>query len=238
LVVPQTQPHLGVAFERAEKRYGGIAALRQVSFEVRAGECVALLGPNGAGKSTLLKMAALLVRPTSGHVSFSGADGAAPPALKRRMGMVGHHTFLYEEFSAEENLSFFGKLYGISGLPTRVAEALEDAGLTVRAGDLVRTFSRGMRQRLTIARALLSGPSLLLLDEPSTGLDRQGIAWLARTLEALRRDGCTILISTHTRNETLDIVSRVVCLSSGRIERDSGYGGDPRPLLAGIGAEA
>jgi heme exporter protein A len=238
LGVSQTQPHLGVVFERVEKRYGGIVALRQVSLDVRAGECVALLGPNGAGKSTLLKMAAFLVRPTSGRIFFSGAEGAIPAALKQHMGMVGHHTFLYEEFSAEENLSFFGRLYGIPGLPTRIAAALEDAGLTARAGDLVRTFSRGMRQRLGIARALLPRPSLLLLDEPTTGLDREGVAWLARTLETLLRDGCTIVMSTHTRNETLGIVSRAVCLAAGRVDQDSGYGGDPRPLLAGIGAEA
>jgi heme exporter protein A len=222
---------IGIAFESVEKRFGSLVALRNISLEIRGGEFVALLGANGAGKTTLLRMAAQLMKPTTGDVALTGTTSKSEDA-RRFIGFVGHSTFLYDEMSAEENLNLFAQLYGLSDVRTRVANALTACGLSSRAGSLVRTFSRGMRQRLAIARALLHEPRLLLLDEPAAGLDRQGLAWFGSVLERLRSEGCTIVMSTHARNESLDLATRAVSLAGGRIERDSGIDGDPAALLA------
>jgi ABC-type multidrug transport system ATPase subunit len=237
---------LGISFQNIEKRFGSLAALRGVSLEIHPGEFVALLGHNGAGKTTLLRIAALLMSPTRGAVRFISSENANKEisaqerelAPKHAVGLVAHSTLLYDELTAAENLELFAKLYGLDGIAPRVTGALADCGLESRAGSLVRTFSRGMRQRLAIARALLHGPTILLLDEPAAGLDRQGLLWLSAKLQALKQVGCTIVMSTHARNESLELATRAVALAGGAIQHDSGSSGDPRPLLAALRAEA
>jgi heme exporter protein A len=237
---------LGVAFQAVEKRFGAFAALRDITLEILPGEFVAFLGPNGAGKTTLLRIAALLSNPSRGAVHFTNGAAASGRNARgqafvlrpqRAIGLVGHSTLLYDDLTAAENMEFFAGLYGLDAIPGRIDASLQDCGLPTRAGSLVRTFSRGMRQRLAIARALLHAPSLLLLDEPAAGLDRQGLEWFSARLARLKEAGCTILMSTHARNESLDLATRAVALAGGRVQHDSGSGGDPAPLLAALRAE-
>jgi heme ABC exporter ATP-binding subunit CcmA len=208
-------------------------ALRGLTLEIAAGECVALVGHNGSGKTTLLKIAAQLARPSRGEITFYSANTKLDPvAAKPRVGMVAHQTLVYDELTAEENLVFFSNLLGLADPLARARQLLEPVGLTRRAGDLVRTFSRGMRQRLAIARALLASPELLLLDEPAAGLDPEGQQWLGKTLAELHSRGCTILMSTHGRNETHAVVTRAIRLENGAVTHDSGLRGDPQRVLA------
>ena len=221
---------LGVRFDGIEKRYGGIVALRGVSLSIAPGGCVALVGPNGSGKTTLLRVAATLIRPSSGKLVFSSHNDE-PSKIRRRISMVAHATMLYEEFTAEENLLLTAQLYDVKAPPGEISGLLDHVGLATRRTSLVRTFSRGMRQRLAIARALLTEPSLLLLDEPGTGLDVQGAAWLADTLRRLRDTGCTIVMSLHGQSGLAPIATRALRLEAGAVAADSAAGGTVQSVL-------
>jgi heme exporter protein A len=249
VISPVSSP-TGLRFQDIDKRYGGLYALRRVSVEVPPAQCVALAGRNGSGKTTLLRIAAQLVRPSTGKLSFPTpnaetaarpskprVNSAAPlgahdePAIVRNIGFVGHATMLYDELTAEENLLLFARLQGVAEPQRSVGELLREVGLLERRASLVRTFSRGMRQRVAIARALLDRPSVLLLDEPGTGLDPQGISWLAGTLRSLRDSGCTILMSLHGESEISALATRGIQLEAGRVTADTQSGSSLRSIL-------
>ena len=221
----------GIRFENIDKRYGGLYALRRVSLEISAGECVVFAGRNGSGKTTLLRIAARLARPSSGVVSFlnGGEDrgGMVPPA-----GFVAHATMVYDELTAEENLLLFARLQGIAEPAARAETLLREVGLAERRNSLVRTFSRGMRQRVAIARALLNEPAVVLLDEPTTGLDTEGASWFAQTLRQLRDSGRTILMSLHGESEVSTLATRALRLDAGAVVADTLTGANFRSILA------
>ena len=200
------------------RHFGRRRALAKTSLVFRAGEITGLFGPNGAGKSTMLGVISTLVRPTAGHVLYGGsAARALGDALRGRIGVLGHDLFLYGDLSAHENLEFFGKLYGLDRLPQRINAALAAARLEDRAGDRVSGFSRGLRQRLALERALLHDPRLVLLDEPFTGLDDESTALLVARLRALRSAGAIVLMATHDFESADGVVDRMICLREGRV---------------------
>jgi heme exporter protein A len=230
-VTPTVFSPTGIRFENIDKRYGGLYALRRVSLEISAGECVVFAGRNGSGKTTLLRIAAQLARPSSGTVSFVNGSGerggTLPPA-----GFVAHATMVYDELTAEENLLLFARLQGIAEPAARAETLLREVGLEERRNSLVRTFSRGMRQRVAIARALLNEPAVILLDEPTTGLDPQGASWFAETLRGLRNSGRTILMSLHGESEVSNLATRAIRLDAGAVVADTRTGASFRSILA------
>ncbi len=200
------------------RNFGRRRALNRVSLSVRAGEMIALLGPNGAGKSTLLSIVATLIAPTSGSITYGDLPLAkAGSALRARIGLLGHDLYIYPELTPAENLRFFGRVYGLRELDARIDRALSRADLLHRRDDPVSGFSRGMRQRLALERALLHDPRLVLLDEPFTGLDDAATHALRERLASLRQAGCIVLVITHDL-ETIDgIADRAVMLQNGRM---------------------
>jgi heme exporter protein A len=234
-LTPRISSAARIRFENVEKRYGVLYALRRVSLEVAAGECVVLAGRNGSGKTTLLRIAARLVRPSGGHVSYSDKSDGEKNSDRVRPGFVAHATMVYDELTAEENLLLFARLQQVERPKERVAALLDEVSLTERSKSLVRTFSRGMRQRVAIARALLTAPSVMLLDEPATGLDSQGIAWLAATLRGMRDAGCTLLMSLHGESAISALATRGIRLDAGAIVGDTNAGADMSSVLAGAG---
>jgi heme ABC exporter ATP-binding subunit CcmA len=229
VTMPESR-RIGLRFENIDKRYGGLYALRRVSLEIAPGECVALAGRNGSGKTTLLRIAAQLVRPSAGKLTFSPAQAETAPMAKNA-GFVAHATMVYDELTAEENLLLFARLLEIREPAKRVETLLRDVGLFERRDSLVRTFSRGMRQRVAIARALLHEPAVLLLDEPSTGLDPQGVNWLAETLWRLHGAGSTILMSLHGESEISALATRAIRLDAGAVVADTRSGATLRSIL-------
>ena len=205
-----------VAACQLEKRFGGVTALVGVDFEVPVGSTLAVLGPNGAGKSTLLRLLAGLARPSAGRLTVAG-HRADHRAARGRVGFVGHTTFLYPALTARENLIFAGRLYGVSGAADRADRLLEDEGLAGVAGRPVGAFSRGMAQRLAIARALVHQPAVVLMDEPFTGLDRAAAERLAARILRLRREGRTTILVTHEVGQAAALADRAIVLARGRI---------------------
>lgn len=226
-----------LTFEQVSRHFGRRRALHRVSLQITAGEAVALLGPNGSGKSTLLSIAATLLAPSSGVVRYGTHDGHDGPALRARIGLLAHDLFIYPELSAEENLRFFAQVYGLSDVSRRVAQALERADLVARGDDAVSAFSRGMRQRLALERALLHEPRLVLLDEPFTGLDDASTRALIGRLGALKQSGAIVLIATHDLETVDGLVDRAAVLRDGRLaEVPSGAGPLRERYRAALGA--
>lgn len=200
------------------KRFGYKRALNGVNLSLNGGECLAIFGPNGAGKTTLIRILSSLMRPTSGEVIVGGYDAKSEGEdLRRIIGVISHNTFLYDNLTAFENLRFYGRMYGVQGLEERIEEVLGLAGLRGQRHERVQTFSRGMQQRLSVARAILHEPAILLLDEPYTGLDQNGIQRLKGILGGFRDRGKTMIMTSHDLQRGLEMCSRVAILHSGVI---------------------
>jgi len=207
-----------ITVRKLVKRFGLKAVLRGLDFSVEPGEFVALLGPNGAGKTTFLRILSSLSRPTLGHVSIAGyhlPNQAA--AVRRRLGVVSHLPLLYGDLTAEENLRFYSRMYNIPHADVRIADVLEMVGLSSRRRDLVRTFSRGMQQRLAIGRAVLHDPEVMLFDEPHTGLDQDACLMLDTVLREVAARGRTVVMTSHDLARVADLASRFDVLSRGVI---------------------
>jgi heme ABC exporter ATP-binding subunit CcmA len=202
------------------RHFGRRRALAQVSLTAGQGEIVGLLGPNGAGKSTLIAILATLATPSSGDVRYGGRTARdIGAALRRRIGLLAHELHLYPELSARENLSFFSDLYGLN-VRAEIGEALARAGLSDRGDDPVAGFSRGMRQRLALERALLHQPKLVLLDEPFTGLDDRSVILVTDRLRTLAAAGCIVIVATHDLDLADGLVTRVAIVRAGRLISD------------------
>ncbi|MFO1054576.1 MAG: ABC transporter ATP-binding protein [Planctomycetota bacterium] len=201
------------------KSFGSLVAVDSLDLDVERGEALGLLGPNGAGKSTTIRIALGALAPDSGSVELQGIGSPTDPAVRRHLGYAPQDLAVYEELTADENLSFFGRLQGLRGgrLREAVERALELAGLVDRRADRVGTFSGGMKRRLNIACATVHGPSLLLLDEPTVGVDPQSRNHIFESIEALKREGRTIVYTTHYMEEAERLCDRVAIVDHGRV---------------------
>jgi heme exporter protein A len=200
------------------KRFGRFLALSGIDLQLQQGHCLGILGPNGAGKTTLLKILGTMLRPSTGTVSIAGYDAIQEPEkIRPFLGVLSHRTFLYGHLTGLENLQFYGRLFGVPKLVERIYEVLNDVALEAHARQLVRTYSRGMQQRLAIARTLLHQPRLLLLDEPYTGLDRRATSLLQKLLQHALSQRCTIVLSTHDFPRLFELCHEVAIQCQGKI---------------------
>lgn len=217
---PLTGGGVGLRFLRVSKRYGALFALRDLTLEISPGEFILVFGPNGSGKTTLLRLSALLSSPSSGTREIFSGGSEADSDPRKKIGFVGHQPLLYEELSGMENLRFFARLYSVHS-ESLVEAWLREVDLWARRNDPVRSYSRGMRQRLSLARALLHQPRLVILDEPTTGLDQAGAQWLVRLLADRRAAGCTVMASTHDENALSALATRKLWLAAGSLVADT-----------------
>ncbi|HAX71727.1 MAG TPA: heme ABC exporter ATP-binding protein CcmA [Anaerolineae bacterium] len=207
-----------IEVKKLVKRFGLKTILRGLDFHVEPGEFVALLGPNGAGKTTFLRILASLSRPSMGSVKVAGYSLPNDSAnVRARLGVVSHMPLLYPDLTAEENLHFYAQMYGLANYQPRITEVLEMIGLEARRKDLVRTFSRGMQQRLAIGRAVLHDPEVVLFDEPYTGLDQDASEMLDEVLRSVAAKGRTVVMTSHDLARAEDLATRFDILSRGVI---------------------
>ncbi len=209
-----------VAIDQVTKRFGSLAAVNAVSLTIKQGELFGLLGPNGAGKTTLINMLCGLLTPTAGTIRIAGRDiNKEPRAIKRLIGVVPQELAIYEELSAAENVSFFASLYGLRGneLKAAVAESLEFTGLKEAAGKLPKTFSGGMKRRLNIACGLAHKPELIIMDEPTVGIDPQSRRYILEAVRGLNEQGRTVIYTTHYMEEAESLCTRNAIIDHGKI---------------------
>lgn len=207
-----------VKVEGLTKSFSNHLALRGIDLEVRRGESVAIFGPNGAGKTTLIKVLATIMNPSSGRILVDGMSlKNNAEEIRRRIGVVTHQTFLYSNLTAYENLEFYSRMYDVPGRKERIHEVVAMVGMTSRLYDRVGTLSRGMQQRLSIARSLLHKPVIMLLDEPETGLDQQATSMLWKALQTEGEEKRTIILTTHNLERGLELGDRLLILDRGKI---------------------
>jgi heme exporter protein A len=233
-MLPDTPPPARAALElrNVSKYFGDFAALAGVQLRVEPGDAILLYGPNGAGKTTLLRLLATLVRPSEGEVLFDGKDIHRHAArAKAAIGFASHATFLYGDLTVRENLMFFGTLFALPRLENKIALALELFRLGDRARSPVRALSRGLQQRVSLARAFLHEPQFLLLDEPFTGLDAASASVLEDLMRQLPAQGKALVFSTHDFERGAALARRLVALETGRIRYDGPLALAPRNLL-------
>jgi heme exporter protein A len=208
-----------ISVENITKKYGYLNAIDGISFDLREGDFLSVFGPNGAGKSTLLKILSTQTKLTSGNVYFDGISvKKLPDAFRNSFGIISHLPFLYENLSAMENLIFYGKLYNVNDLKNRINFLLKKVELFKRRNDLVRNYSRGMLQRLSIARALIHNPRIILLDEPYTGLDQHASYILSEILKEQFEDKKTIVMVTHNLSIGFELASKIAILNHGKLK--------------------
>jgi heme exporter protein A len=204
--------------ENLKRSFGHIDALNGINLKVPYGDFLTIFGPNGAGKTTLIKILSNLIYPSSGKAIIHGDDlSKSGDAIRSKIGLISHNTFSYNNLTPYENLKFYGKLHGLPNLENRIEELLKEVDLFQRSQDPVRTFSRGMQQRLAIARAMLNNPSIIFLDEPYTGLDQHATKILTGILKKLHTTQNTIIMTTHNLKQGLEVSDEVIIMASGKI---------------------
>jgi heme exporter protein A len=213
-----TPPDKAIEVKGLIKSFGHCMALRDVNLEVNRGESLVILGPNGAGKTTLIKVLATIMKPTWGEIIIDGLyHHKQTEEIRRRIGVVTHETFLYHNLTVHENLEFYSRMYGVPDPKERIEEVAGLVGMTLRLHERVSTLSRGMQQRLSISRALLHRPSIMLLDEPETGLDQQALAVLWKVVKGEGAANRTVVLTTHNLERGFGLGDRVVVLSHGTV---------------------